>query len=416
MWQTAGRGEERSGRSGEHPDSAVLDPRFRVFFAHYVAMILAAMVWVQLEGVRTRPGTSLPLFYALCSVGALYVSLRAYLESRHAVTTPWQWVALCLDILFISGVVGVTGGYASEAGLLYFWPLAVGGIRRRWAQTLSAGVLSGVAYCVVAWAPADTPPATYLGQMETRLGVLVFATSLASWFGAAEAKRLEEVSRLREQVALAGYREGLSREMHDGIQHYLVSIGVQLEVAAKLAEKAPEQALATALDQRFTVRQAAEELRYLVRRLRAEEAESRSFGEAVRTHLAGLSRGVDSGVQLEVRGDERPLPPESEHAIFRILQEAVTNAAKHGGTGRVRVALGYSAEALLCSVRDDGPGFDPSTLTTGEGEGLGLASMRERASSIGAELSIGSKPGEGTEVHLRVPLEPGDEAQGGDTR
>lgn len=405
-----------AGRDHEHLDAAGLDPRFWVFFAHYVALILAAMVWVQLDFVKSRAGTSLPLFYALCVVGVVYVSLRAYLEYRHQVTTPWQWVGLCLDLLFISGAVELTGGYSSEAGLLYFWPIAVAGIRRRWAQTLSAGVLSGLAYCVVARAQPGVDHAQYLGAMETRLGVIVFATSLASWFAAAEAKRLEEVSRLREQVALAGYRERLSREMHDGIQHYLVSVGVQLEVAAKLAEQTPERALAAALDQRYTVRQAAEELRYLVRRLRSEDPERRSFGEAVRTHLAGLSRGEESGVQLEVRGEERTLPPEWEHAVFRILQEAVTNAVKHGGSGRIRVALDYTPEALLCSVRDDGRGFDPAALASGNDEGLGLASMRERAASIGAELAIESAAGTGTEVRLHVPLEPGDEAQGGDTR
>ncbi len=398
-----------------------MDARFWVFFGHYVALICAALIWGHQSFVRHRPGASLHLFQLLCAAGVLYVTVRAYLEYRGRIPARWQWVGLYLDILFVSLAVGLTGGPASEAALLYFWPIAVSAIRRRWVQTLSAGVLSAIAYCIVARPPGGVPTSDYLEQMGTRLGVLVFATSLAAWFSGAEGKRLEELTALREQVALGRYRERLSREMHDGIQHYLVSIGLQLEVAAQLAAKAPEQALAIALDQRFTARQAAEELRYLVRRLRAEAVEPRSFSEAVRTHLAAVSRGPAGVIELELEGAERPLAPEAEHGVFRILQEAVTNAVKHAAGCGLRVCLCYGPSELVCTVRDAGPGFDLVAHNAGDGaEGLGLASMSERAASIGAALTIETAPGEGTEVRLRVPLGPpgheGETAVGGDCR
>lgn len=331
---------------------------------------------------------------------------RAWLQRRGLEPRPWAWVGLVLDVLLISLAVQWSGGSSSELALLYFWPLAVAGIRRRWSEALSAGLLSAAAYSVVAWPQPGAEAEQRLAVLATRICVLLFATSLSAWFAYAEARRLEELSSLREELALARYREDLSREMHDGIQHYLVSMSLQLELAAKRAEASPREALSLALDQRFTLRQAAEELRYLVRRLRSDRAVARSFAELARTHLTGLAGGRD-GLRLVVEGEERPLPASAEHAVLRILQEAVTNAAKHARAECIEARVAFAADALECAIRDDGVGFDPDAVE----EGSGLAGMLERAASVGAELDIRSEPSGGTVVRVRLPLPPGSSAK-----
>ena len=112
---------------------------------------------------------------------------------------------------------------------------------------------------------------------------------------------------------------------------------------------------------------------------------------------------------LEVRHHldlaESDIPPDLRTPIFRILQEALTNAAKHSGGRLLKVGLSREAGALTLTVRDDGGGLIPaSDRTVGEGRGLGLSSMRERATLSGGELNIQTRPGKGTTVVASWPL------------
>lgn len=92
----------------------------------------------------------------------------------------------------------------------------------------------------------------------------------------------------------------------------------------------------------------------------------------------------------------------AEHQLFRIVQEALTNAVRHGRPSKVEVRMRAAGDLLELEVSDDGRGFDPEGRAH-RGRRLGLTSMRERAAALGGELSIRSAPGEGTTVHLEVP-------------
>jgi signal transduction histidine kinase len=106
-------------------------------------------------------------------------------------------------------------------------------------------------------------------------------------------------------------------------------------------------------------------------------------------------------VSIEVDGYERQAPP-IEEALFRIAQEAVNNAVKHARAKRVRIALSAGGATVRLTVVDDGVGFDPARdIRAG---GLGLTSMRERASALGGRIRIETSPGAGTRVEVTVPL------------
>jgi len=109
-------------------------------------------------------------------------------------------------------------------------------------------------------------------------------------------------------------------------------------------------------------------------------------------------------VAVEVEGESGPLERDIEHAVFRIVQEALTNIEKHAHASEVRVCLQYGADALQCTVSDNGVGF--GTPETAPDHGLGLPGMQERARAIGGTVSIESKPGEGTRVSVSVPTTP----------
>ena len=98
---------------------------------------------------------------------------------------------------------------------------------------------------------------------------------------------------------------------------------------------------------------------------------------------------------------ERPLPPETQIALYRIAQEALNNITKHAGAGQAIIKLLFLPQAVSLTIQDDGRGFD---LSGASPNSLGLGIMRERAEKIGAKLTINSQIGEGTTVTILTPV------------
>ena len=378
--------------------------RSAVFFIQYLALLLAALGWVQFDFVRRRVGGHLGLFYLLIGAAFCYLAVRAYLVLARRVSRKWSSLWLSLDLAVITSAVYLTGGINSEAALLYFWPIATSSIQRLPRRTLAVSTASAVLYVAASW--QDHASEKYLGTLVTRLMVLVAVTSLATYYALTEAALIEELGRLREKVALADYRNRLSREMHDGIQHYLADIAVRLELARKVMATDPAKAAQIAIDQRFSVRQAAAELRYLVRLLRSPAVERGGFVDAVRHHLSLFAESSSVSAPLEIRGDVRPLPADVAQAAFRIMQEAVMNVEKHAQATEAKVTLSFGGDCFGCTIKDNGAGFDPASLPSAPaiGGGFGLPGMTQRAESVGGTVRVSSAPGQGTEVAFTAPV------------
>jgi signal transduction histidine kinase len=124
-----------------------------------------------------------------------------------------------------------------------------------------------------------------------------------------------------------------------------------------------------------------------------------------------------TGIKVTVNGayDGR-LPVPIETAIYRTVQEALTNVGRHARASSITVELQQQAGQLVCSVRDDGVGFD-SEVVLGRGDrGLGLLGMRERLAPFGGTLQIRSAPGQGTEVRVIAPTEASEASNGRQAR
>jgi signal transduction histidine kinase len=314
------------------------------------------------------------------------------------------WVWLALDLTIITLMVRLSGGLRSEAALGYMIPLLTGAVEFKPVRVVVAGVAGGLLYTLASWAPA-----TGLAESEwlgTRLVFLAVVTTLATWYAIVERTRTEELIRLREKLVLSDYRERLSQELHDGVQHYLVAAVCRLEWAGKMGEQDPKQALSMALGVKHTIRQGADELRYLVRRLRSPRLERHGFVEALREHLALCDDHVPFTINLQLQAEQVSLPPEVEQAALRIIQEALTNAEKHASPTEVTVSLSLTPQVLQGVVRDDGVGFDLGGVAENPatGEGLGLAGMRHRAQSVGGSLDLHSRRGEGSTLSFTIPL------------
>jgi PAS domain S-box-containing protein len=222
-----------------------------------------------------------------------------------------------------------------------------------------------------------------------------------------ERRRAAEVrARLLDQLITAQEAEQrrIARELHDETGQSLTSLLVGL----RTLEDAPT--LAAAHEQagelrRLTVR-TLDEVRRLARGLRPGALDELGLVAALEHHAAeyGQARGIT--VHLETRGlDGQRLPAPVEAALYRIVQEALTNAAEHGHAKTVSLVLGRHAGGVQVIVADDGCGFDvETTLRQPEaGAHLGLHGMRERAALLGGSVTIESTPGEGTTIYARVP-------------
>lgn len=186
-------------------------------------------------------------------------------------------------------------------------------------------------------------------------------------------------------------RQRLAREIHDTIAQSLAGIVTQLEAA--VGGERQERALALA-------REALGEARRSVLDLAPQPLDGASLPAA----LASVVRGDavrDLGAELVVTGDPQPLHPEVESTVLRVVQEALTNVAKHAGASRVAVTLSYDGAELLLDVRDDGVGFDPAGPVP-DGS-FGLRGMRQRAERLAGALTVESRPGRGTAISLRLP-------------
>ncbi|WP_373466779.1 sensor histidine kinase [Streptomyces umbrinus] len=258
--------------------------------------------------------------------------------------------------------------------------------------------------------------------------------------------RAERAERTREEEArrrVAEERLRIARDLHDLLAHSITLIGVQTSVAAHVLTADPERldrkAVAQALDDiAGTCRTARGELRTTLEVLRAHDAVvgvgtdlgagagpgSVSGPGDMRGPLPGIDglaglaesgRVAGAKVELSVRADG--IPPSVGAAAYRIVQEALTNAVRHGGREdlTVRVGLWTADGALLVSVKDDGTGGDAdvggAAGPSGGTPGFGLVGMRERARSVGGTLDAGPGPAEGFEVTATLPLPREDEAR-----
>ena len=230
-----------------------------------------------------------------------------------------------------------------------------------------------------------------------------------------EAERSTERERLRHGV-LARERERTrwARELHDETIQGLAALRLLLEYAHCLNDPAErERALANALGE---VDREIEALRHLITELRPAALDDLGLVAAVEAlaRRAGAIDGLTVQTDIAAQGIVPRLDPETESAVYRIAQEALTNAARHSGAAHVVLSLHIESDGLVAMVRDDGSGFSVSDDRAREGvggdggvdstSGFGLHGMRERAELVGAELEVESQPGAGTTVRVSVPL------------
>jgi signal transduction histidine kinase len=365
------------------------------------AAVVAVAVVVQVEiWAMPVPGPKLVIV-----PGMLLATLPLLLRRRFPFAAPACVFASLAAMTFADSEATAGAPTALLALFLAFWSVGAGAEPRQ----AIAGLVSGFATMVVV---TERDPG--VGYAETSGLSLVAAGVWLAAFAlqrrtrrAAELEEragyLEREREERERVAVAEERRRIARDLHDVVAHSVSVMTVQAGAARLLLAEEPERARSPLLSVEETGRQALADMRRLLGILREEEAGAALAPQPGLARLDALleqARQAGLPVELTVEGERRALPPGVDLTAYRIVQEALTNARKHGGPARAHVALRYGRAALELEVTNDGG----ASANDGSG-GHGLIGMRERVALYGGELEAGPRESGGYAVRARLPAE-----------
>jgi len=338
-----------------------------------------------------RPLLAVPLYYKILIANAVLVALSAgggILLARdwlRGEPGAWTWpVALAV------------------AGVAVLLSVVVNGVILRVAlQPLEE--LEHAAARVQAGELAARAPMSPLADRELEHLISTFNGMLEALAG-----YRQQLRRLAAQAlgAEEEERKRIARELHDDTAQIMASLLIRLRVAQRATD--PVQRDGVLEEVREGLAQALDGVRRYARGLRPPALDELGLVPAIEAYAREVTEA--SGLALEVREEpiEGLLSPEAELALYRIVQEALTNACRHARATRVRVSVARADHRVVASVEDDGRGFNVEDAL-GAGHRLGLFGMRERASYVGGNVEVTSELGVGTRITAAVPTREGEQ-------
>jgi two-component system, sensor histidine kinase and response regulator len=196
-------------------------------------------------------------------------------------------------------------------------------------------------------------------------------------------QRIEEMATIEE-------RHRIARDIHDSLGHALVALNIQMETALALWQERPQQAYTLLLEAKQLGSKALQSVRESVLEIRSEPLQGKLLAEAIESIVREFQHttGVTPHLAIDLT---HPTSQQLNTAIYRIVQEGLTNICKYAGATIVKIQLQSTATGVTLILQDNGKGFDPSVSPTG----FGLQGMQERVSALGGQLQIDSTPGAG---------------------
>ena len=217
--------------------------------------------------------------------------------------------------------------------------------------------------------------------------------------------KLAKYAAATEQLAVSQERNRLARELHDTLAHSISGAAVQLEAVQALWDIKPQEARQM-LDQALESTQSGlTEARRALQSLRASPLDDLGLTLAIRDMARSTAARANLHLDLDLQNHIENLAPDVEQSVYRVAQEALTNAARHADAKTLRVALQHDSNSLTLTVADDGSGFDLAQVSDAR---YGLKGLHERAEMIGASLQVDSTSG--TTIRLIVPIHKGDKS------
>ncbi|MFJ8443718.1 sensor histidine kinase [Kitasatospora griseola] len=370
-----------SGRSGLR--GAVLDSVIAVGVA--VALLVTGLS-------EHRPATGLDLLgLALLATGGLALVAR-----RRAPRTVLAVTGLC--------AVGhqAAGFDVPAVGYLFAVYAAVRAGHRSVTVAASVAMLAALPLAALASGLHDTGQAFAQARGALEIAWLIAAGAAGEALRQAE-RRADEAERTREETALRRADEErlrIARELHDSLTHQISVIKVQAEVAVHVARRRGEQVPDALLAIQEAGREAARELRATLEALRDDDtAPPRGLDDV--PDLVARARSFGLHATLTVEGRLPDVPVAVGRTVYRIVQESLTNTARHAGATTATVLIDCRPDTLAIRIDDDGR----ATPATAPAPGVGLLGMRERVTALGGRLRAEPRDGGGFTVQAELPVD-----------
>jgi len=333
-----------------------------------------------------------PVDWVLLVVGPVALVVRR----RHPVLVLWVTLA---------GTLAPSGtGLTHLSFIVAFFVAATAGERHAALLVLALAFVWTIRLAPLAYGYTVPPANDALLLAGWLLAVAI--TAEATRFRAERAAATRVSRQLDQRRKQSEERLRIARDLHDVIGHNISLINVQASMGLDLMDSQPEQARAALSAIKAASKEALEELRTMLTPLRRDDDDvaprSPAPGLDRLPELIELTRAAGLSVDVEVAGTAPPLPATVQLAVYRIIQESLTNVARHAGRARVTVRVTYDDADVHVEIDDDGPAPSPGAAAIETGSGI--TGMRERATALGGDLSAGFRRGGGFRVSARLPV------------
>lgn len=201
--------------------------------------------------------------------------------------------------------------------------------------------------------------------------------------------------------AVLAERNRIAREIHDTLAQGFVAVSVQLQIVGRMLSNSTSSAREHLDQAQELVRTGLDDARRAIWELRSQNSEKQDLASQLVQMAERVTASSEIKTQVEVHGTYRPLPPHIENELLRIAQEAVTNVVRHAGATSIDVLLDFARRRVKMTIADNGHGFANDAPSVVEGR-FGITGMKERAQQIGGSVTVVSKEGQGTQVHVEV--------------
>ena len=364
----------------------------RMMFLTFGLMILALPIWARFFGF-TGPAAFGAYFCMLLYSVANYLVLENPRAGRIV-----TYVTLCLDLIIMVVMIARGGGLTSPLlatqllfttlfALLFPKPLAI-------LPPLLALLVTTRLDQLLDRSPTAVEVLTLLWYIALNFIIIYVLVYLNEREVSAHREVVELQGDLKE-LAVVEERNRLAREIHDGLGASLSSLIIQSEYILSLVKD--DTLKREVVELKATAEESIEELRRNLHMMR----EDFDLGTSLEDYVTTFRDRTQLTITFARSGTGSRLAPEKQLALFRVLQECLSNSAKHAAAKQIDVMLHFGIDRVALSVKDDGAGFETNTKKMGH---YGLINMHERAMKVGGDVIIDSAPGKGAHISFSIPV------------
>lgn len=376
--------------------------RARAVFYARLAFLTLGLGILSIPAWRSAFGADTPFAFPIYACAIAY-AVGAQLMAHHPRHGRWvMFLTLNLDLVVLLSVIATTGGLMSPVmaaqliftlffALLFPNPIAIVPPLFMLPVVVRISQLDEMR-------PPFTVELLFLLWYAALNGVVVYVTVYLTGREEQQNREILELEGELKKLAVVEERNRLARDIHDGLGASLSGLIIQSEYLLTLA-RGNEAIKSEVSELKVSAEEAIDEVRRALSMMRDEFELIPQLENACTTFTTRHRIPVD----LNIDGDPPPLSDEQKLTLFRIMQECLTNTAKHAEAKEVVVQVRFSANEMTLELHDDGKGFDPEKRPKGH---YGLINMRERARKVGGTVQIRSQLGEGTHTTLSIPARP----------